>query len=53
MHDTISPNVLKARFSRKVIQIKALATMIENMNNKKQDKQIQTCSVDRSRQNYG
>jgi len=39
MHDTISPNVLKARFSRKVIQIKALATMIENMNNQKKDKQ--------------
>lgn len=41
MQDTLTPNVLKARFSRKVIQIKALAAMAENMNRQNQEHQYQ------------
>lgn len=41
MQDTITPNVLKARFSRKVIQVKALAAMADNMNRQNKDKQYQ------------
>lgn len=37
MQDTMTPNVLKARFSRKVIQIKALAAIADNMNKQNQE----------------
>jgi len=45
MQDTITPNVLKARFSRKVIQVKALAAMADNMNRQSNDKQYQLLVV--------
>lgn len=45
MQDTLTPNVLKARFSRKIIQVKALAAMAENMNRQNKDKQYQLLLV--------
>lgn len=45
MQDTMTPNVLKSRFSRKVIQVKALAAMAENMNRQNKEKQYQLMVV--------
>ncbi len=53
MQDTITPNVLKSRFSRKVIQIKALAAMADNMNRQDKSKQYQLMVVTQAGQIVG
>jgi len=41
MHDTLTPNVLKVEFSRKVIQIRALAALGSNLMKNNPDKNYQ------------
>lgn len=41
MHDTLTPNVLKVEFSRKVIQIRALVALGQTQSKKNPEKQYQ------------
>lgn len=41
MHDTLTPNVLKSEFSRKVIQMRALVALGKNESKKNPEKQYQ------------
>lgn len=45
MHDTLTPNVLKVEFSRKVIQIRALAVLGSNLMKKNPTKNYQLLLV--------
>ena len=45
MHDTLTPNVLKSEFSRKVIQIRALVALGNNKNKKNLKKKYQLLFV--------
>ena len=45
MHDTLTPNVLKIEFSRKVIQIRALVALANNLMKKNPDKKYELLLV--------
>ncbi len=45
MHDTLTPNVLKVEFSRKVIQIRALVALGNNLMKSNQDKKYELMLV--------
>lgn len=45
MHDTLTPNVLKVEFSRKVIQLKALVALSNTEMRKNPEKQLQLLLV--------